>query len=96
MHGDTINPKMAEREKLISVYAYLIHSTTFIHSEKRVEDKKKKAKRNESRAKLCTMGISIFLFSYEIRARFFQPLLLTVFAHGMISKTKDEGIKTCS
>lgn len=76
MHGGTINPRMAERERerLISVYASLIHSTTFIHSEKKGkkgrEKKKKKDKRNESRAKLCTMGISIFLFSYEIRAHF--------------------------
>ncbi len=49
MHGGTINPRMTERERLISVYVSLIHSTTFIHSEKREkkeEEKKKKAKRN--------------------------------------------------
>lgn len=38
----------------------------------------------------------IFLFSYKIRDNFFQPLLLTMFAHGMISKAKDEGINTCA
>lgn len=41
-------------------------------------------------------GDIYFPFFLQDKGSFFQPLLLTVFAHGMISKTKDEGIKTCS